>query len=87
MTNPISRPIASRQPPAASRQQAYRVLRPHLVPLGAMALAADRGAAQLTAAMLRNSEQARYDPKIRGLLVAVTALIGSPRVCSPKFLT
>jgi hypothetical protein len=52
-----------------------------------MALAADRGAAQLTAAMLRNSEQARYDPKIRGLLVAVTALIGSPRVCSPKFLT
>ncbi|MDB2197159.1 hypothetical protein [Mycobacteroides abscessus] len=55
----------------ATRQEAYRLLRPHLVPLGAMALAADRNATRLTAAMLRNSDRARYEPKIRGLLVAV----------------
>ncbi len=59
------------QRPLATRRQAVRLLRPHLVPLGALAVAADRSAAQLIAAMLRQSDQARYDPKIRGLLVAV----------------
>lgn len=64
MTNPQRRPLAT-------RQEAYRLLRPHLLALGAMALAADRGASQVTAAMLRNSDRGRYEPKMRGLIVAV----------------
>ncbi|OXR40509.1 hypothetical protein B7C42_07448 [Nocardia cerradoensis] len=58
------------QAPITSRRQAYRLLRPHLVPLATLALAADNAAAQMSSALFRGPRRQRLDSKTRGLAVA-----------------
>jgi hypothetical protein len=60
----------TRQRPIATRRHVHRLLRRHLLPLAAMALAADESASRLSNAMLVNSQRRRYEPKIRGTMVA-----------------
>ncbi|WP_454162313.1 hypothetical protein [Gordonia iterans] len=58
--------------PRAPRTQALRMLRPHLVPIAAIALAADEACTQLCEALyLDPASRRRYDSKSRGLLTAM----------------
>mgnify|MGYP002652014887 CR=1 FL=1 len=58
--------------PRAPRTQALRMLRPHMVPIAAIALAADEACTQLCEALyLDPASRRRYDSKSRGLLTAM----------------
>lgn len=75
--------------PIPSRGHVDRLLRPHLVPLTALAIAADEAASELSSALLRGPSRRGLDSKMRGLWVAAlwseaaagwVSMSGSPNI-------